>query len=71
MSGRPSIQRALGAAEIKLRSARNLALDVHVGLSGADTRVSLTSSSPDPEGLRIVTRALTSLIREKGMPNAI
>ena len=29
MSGRPSIQRALGAAEIKLRSARNLALDVN------------------------------------------
>ena len=29
MSGRPSIQRALGAAQIKLRSARNLALDVN------------------------------------------
>jgi alkylation response protein AidB-like acyl-CoA dehydrogenase len=29
MSGRPSIQRALGVAELKLRSARNLALDVN------------------------------------------
>jgi alkylation response protein AidB-like acyl-CoA dehydrogenase len=29
MSGRPSIQRALGAAELKLRSVRNLALDVN------------------------------------------
>jgi alkylation response protein AidB-like acyl-CoA dehydrogenase len=29
MSARPSIQRALGASELKLRSARNLALDVN------------------------------------------
>lgn len=29
MSGRPSIQRTLGASELKLRSARNLALDVN------------------------------------------
>ena len=54
---------------------RNLALDVHVELSGADTRVSLTSSSPDPEGLRIVTgeqrsdaaTSLMSAVRNAGV----
>ena len=54
---------------------RDLALDVHVELSGADTRVSLTSSSPDPEGLRIVTSeqrtdtatSLMSAVRNAGV----
>ena len=54
---------------------RDLALDVHVELSGADTRVSLTSSFPDPEGLRIVTgeersdaaTSLMSAVRNAGV----